>query len=314
MTAADHQAQLRPPSAAAIARLTFEQIFLKLQAAVAWLQALNVRIEGTRFAHYVRSLEALVQAHRTSDYEPMGGRLTEIMNALYEAQELAMIHDAFGASHGDYVAKRLLSLSSGPSHQLDESGSSNAPRNLAFELLIAARLQLGGLTLLGHLPTDVAAQMSKHSILIECKRPQSMEAVQRNIKRAAEQLRDKYKSADRLGYRGVIALDLTKALQPEFAGAMFDEESDVAPILRSRVDALLDELLPLMLSKAKSQKTIAYAVRLSAMLMPRSPSGSMIYAQQYGMRVLDCPERSRQLARELGAVFRRSLEDPAEGG
>ena len=64
------------------------------------------------------------------------------------------------------------------------------------------------------MPSDVAVQVATQTVVVECKRPQSEGALERNVDDARHQLQNHYKSAKRPDCVGVIAVDLTKILNP----------------------------------------------------------------------------------------------------
>lgn len=79
-----------------------------------------------------------------------------------------------------------------------------------------AKLTSAGIALDFRLKTDVAAYFDNRSLLFECKRPQSVGSLENNVKDAFHQLEAKYRSPQRLRHRGIIAIDISKLINPEF--------------------------------------------------------------------------------------------------
>jgi hypothetical protein len=146
-------------------------------------------------------------------------------------------------------------------------------------------------------------------VLVECKRPQSEEGVERNVIRASKQLGSKYRSSDRLGYRGVIALDLSKMSNPEF-GIIPDIRADQ---IGARLDGHLKTFIDShshVWRKIKERRTIAVMARMSLMAVCSGDRGPQLtYCQQYVMAPLPhAGARNVALARQLAARFEQAIE------
>ncbi|MBB6091851.1 hypothetical protein HNQ60_000697 [Povalibacter uvarum] len=169
----------------------------------------------------------------------MDGRLTEIANALYEAREIIAISQGLSGKFDAAVSKRLQSVAGGPLSYLAENPatSSNAARNLAFELLIAERLAAGGQTPTFPSNADVGVAFGRRDVAIQCKRLWSpdVRAIERNFCNAQKDLKPALKS----GANGIVAFDLSRHLNPRFSVLTVRTEGEI----REGAVALLQEFL-----------------------------------------------------------------------
>lgn len=93
------------------------------------------------------------------------------------------------------------------------NSSSNRARNTGYELLTAARLVAAGYDIDLSTDADVIVRRDGFDLYVECKRPQSPDAINSNLKDALRQLRNRYESAPNpAGARGMVALSINKAV------------------------------------------------------------------------------------------------------
>jgi hypothetical protein len=196
--------------------ISYEALEHDLSGALQWLRSSGIRYEAGRFGHYKRSLKELLNSDRT----PQPAR-SHVVTALYEIHDLIHIHQYLrGQSHHSLFA-RLKKFTTGPNTYTDERKSSNAARNFGFELVVLAWLAAARIQLNLDVDADAAATIDNRTVIFECKRPQSRKSLESNFKEACSKLRERYQTAPRVGYRGVVALDLTKLLNEDFRTYQF---------------------------------------------------------------------------------------------
>ena len=134
---------------------------------------------------------------------------------LFEATGLVMIHEGL-CNYPDQVSlrRRLRQLATGPVWGAGEimNNAGTQARDVGFELMTAARCSAAGYEVDLSTRADVIVSRAGDTTVIECKRPQSAAAVERNVKSALEQLSRRYhlcKKADRP--RGIVAISIDKA-------------------------------------------------------------------------------------------------------
>lgn len=197
----------------------FSELRDRLAAAMGWMQSLGARPPQGRIRDYIRAIESADAAAARGDPDELRAIFPRVASDLYEANEYATVHAAFGNGlHDTFVRPRVDALASGPRSYVDEDASSsgNRPRNLMFELLVGGRLVTGGLTIDTNARGDVESTIGSTRLIVECKRPQSEKQVERRVKEAREQLLLAAGDASSRPALGVIALDLTKVANPNF--------------------------------------------------------------------------------------------------
>jgi hypothetical protein len=168
-----------------------------------------------------------------------GERRREILWSFVESIELVDSLDALqkqGCSVPQTVLERALK---GPADLFLEDQKSNLGRNTMFEIAIAGAVALAGLRpQLGGEP-DVLFEFENRRILIQCKRVLSENTVPKRIAAAAKQLtRDISQSGDPRDC-GVIAISISRLINPGDRILTFATESDMSETLRSEINAVI---------------------------------------------------------------------------
>ena len=126
------------------------------------------------------------------------------------------------------VVKELMRRAlKGPLRPEDETETSNHVRNTIFELLLGSRfLRAGANPTLGQ-QADPIDHFGSH-LYVECKRPQREQSIQANISRALDQLRQRIASDPHPdSSAGLVAISISKAVNPESKWLMVDDEADI---------------------------------------------------------------------------------------
>lgn len=264
---------------------TFTQIAVDLAAALAWLKSVGVQPEPTRIGDYHRAVNLLVSAHREMDLELMRVQFPRINNMLFEVHEIIEIHKALAGRFNDEIAKHAKAFASGPAAYIDEDveNSSNRARNFGFELSVMSILVRSGVAIDFSIDADVVAQFERRTLMIECKRPQSEAAVPRRLTDAIKQLERKYQNPARTRCRGIVALDITKAVNPEFNIFVTRESGDIDRIMSIVVDQFISRNESIW-SDFQSSKTIGILLRLRQMnSIETEGSAKLFYGQQHAL-------------------------------
>jgi hypothetical protein len=282
---------------------TFAELEQALIAASRWLEVRGVNVCATRIGRYLRLMRELVVASETKTLFSLSGLGSEVTTALYEAHDLISIHRAFSQGcHADLVVDRILRACSGPVSYTDEnpSNSSNSARNFAFELLVAERTIVGGAS--PHFPvySDVGLRIPSAELAIQCKRLWASidyQSVQRNFKRAENDLR----SAKLSGAKAIIALDITRAINPNFviptAGAQQDLRAHMVELAQQFINAHA------RLWHQHKPGTIALLTRVTA-LIAQVDTAMFTHSQQYSLTPLPrISDSENAVVNEFSAVL-----------
>ncbi len=259
---------------------------------------------------YERAIDVLIASFQTRDFDRMRKELLRILTSLFEIHEIIDIHRSLGGKFDNELKRHLETYAKGPAKYTEEktAAASNVARNIGFELILMAKLANAGIPLDFSIKSDVAAKFDGRSLLFECKRPQAESGLSGNIKTAFRQLEEKYQNPQRLRYRGLIAIDITKLFNPDF----LLYERDDAEALNSGLGRIVDGFVARharLWQKGRNKKTIAVLVRLAIIGVNKAKNNMFTYCQQFGVTPLNhVGERNIETARDLTQVLQRSLE------
>lgn len=197
----------------AFTRSNFSELVRDYAAARGWLEAIcgADRVQGSRFGRYSDDLDRVNNA--ILDERPLradeGARFAV---AFEESMYLISAHQAL-ETHIQYeeLRERLSRVVGGAEQRIDDQPGDRA-RNTAFELSIASRLIGAGYEIDFSNGADVIAKNDDQEFIVECKRPNSSQAVRRNFERAMSQIRARL--ANHRHAHGVIAMSASVAMNP----------------------------------------------------------------------------------------------------
>jgi hypothetical protein len=185
-----------------------------------WLTSLGYRVTPTRLGAYSRYLERIEKARQAGTLEALlhTEGTTELIAAVSESLELTRIYKALSPLTIDpELRRRLADFIKGPTLYADErpASASNHARDIALELSLGAALLQADLPVDFHPAGDLRFVLDGCEVFVECKRPQELHQVRGRIKGAFRQLTANYaKSSNPTAARGLVALSITKALNP----------------------------------------------------------------------------------------------------
>jgi hypothetical protein len=228
-------------------RTTFETVLARLDEAFALFRRIGLAaaVEASRFAEYRRRLQRFVDARA----QPEG--IEDAMNedsdtdraiagfAQVESLELADLVPFLTTYEETVLQPKVRAILGGPVLPGDENHASNQARNIMFELSLASKLARAGLTpRLGEHP-DLECEVDGKRLWIECKRPLSATKVGKRIGEAYRQLHRDMKSAPP-GTRGVIAISLSKLVNPRDTFLSYSSEDRASEFLGDELQRLAD--------------------------------------------------------------------------
>jgi len=290
---------------------TYDAIASDLRDALAWFRSLGVEHERTRIGEYQRAVQLLVAAYRDARTDVLQREFPRINNALVEGHDIVYIHRPLAGRFDSELERHIKAYASGPVIYTDEKAesASNRARNIGLELGVMAALARAELPIDFSIPTDVACEFGNRTLLFECKRPQSPDSVKPRVKDAFRQLEQKYQTAQRTRYRGIITLDITKVLNPSFKLYVTDDRISIDQIMSHLVDRfLIDHRSSWELRR--TSKTIGILVRLRQMSVVEGASTSkLFYGQQFALTPIShVGVVNAAIAEDLASSIGQSIE------
>jgi hypothetical protein len=202
-------------------------------AAVKWLSVLGLKCSQGRMQVYRETLDKITDlwvGGKLAEYVRAGNEF-EVVTALLEAQELATIHSGLKNELRSSSLDKLRKYVTGPfSYVLEkpDSTSTTSPRNFGFELSLESQLINADFHIVEDTDEDIAFESRTHLYCVECKRPQREMKASQLISDADSQLKKRYMSGRKHNFkRGIFALSLTKALNPESQILYAKDEADL---------------------------------------------------------------------------------------
>lgn len=289
-----------------VQRESFTTISAQVEDALLWLESIVPTVRATRFGAYTRSIKTLVARHKNQENDVLASNFDEYANAILEVKELLTIMEYLRKVDLASVRGLLKKIAGGPViyHDENPSESTNAPRNFATELHLAAKLHGAGLAALLPGAEDVRTRFRGRTIYFECKRPFSLDSVEENLTKAASQLSSRYSKQNSLE-RGIVLCDLSRSIKLAF-GFPVKNDSELLSSMNNEVDKVI-AVSGQALRKIVHPKTIGVAFRLACMTEIEDKS-LLTYGSFYTFMAL----RSRSLRDQ--AVVRHLAEFLMQSG
>jgi hypothetical protein len=189
------------------------------ESAVAWVNSIGFTVDRGRIAEYHKVITDLVkgfEANGLGNLEDSTHR-ERVYTALLEVRELVSIHRGLAVITDAQATTGLKHYLKGPFLPTDElaRNASNRPRNIGFELYLNALFAYAGFRPTYNTTADLSFECMSQKFFVEAKRPTNAEAVEELITDANKQLLRQLKKSGNHKAMGLIALDLTKVINPE---------------------------------------------------------------------------------------------------
>jgi len=134
-------------------------------------------------------------------------------------------------------------------------------------------------------------------------------SAERNRDKAQRQLKRKYSGIDGGHTRGIVALDMTRVLSPDFSVHRYGEMHELEEWINGVIESLLARYIPRGFEPLH-RKTIAIIIRFTAMAVPTLEDGRIVYYQQYAISSF---ASSRQGDRDLAELFADTIHATRPG-
>lgn len=194
------------------------ELALDFNAAVDWVASVGFPIERGRIAEYRKILTRVAdrfEVHRWDDLEDKE-YAKQVYTVLLEIRELVSIHRGLSEASDTADLHTMRHFLKGPFSPTDESvkNSSNRPRNIGFELYLTALFAYAKMMPIYGTDADLCFKHNDQTFFIEAKRPMFPHSINAAIKDANKQLARRLESSESNIARGLIALDLSKIINP----------------------------------------------------------------------------------------------------
>lgn len=227
-----------------IPTISYEVIYEKYSDALKWMHDIGVTIGPGRTSHYEKIVKYWKDSYRTANEEEGREVLPDFVSSMFEIHDFIDIYESFKSispEHLTAIIAKLQKAVNGPINTPDESSKSTTARNFLFEALMAAKAHQPskGVEAMLDAESDTGIKINNRKIWVECKRITTLSKVEANSGKASSQLETILKKQIGSGHRGIVALDISKILNPE--GKIFVSNND--PELLDSIDRLMDNFI-----------------------------------------------------------------------
>jgi hypothetical protein len=296
---------------------TFGALAARLEGTLTELKAQGVPIANTRIDRYRGHLSHLTTLSKSSVLQrewltlPDDARVARTRKALsilYELLEVDAVYRDWNPSQRAELADALRKIVRGPDGYDEERPGSTFPRDSLFELQIARTFAAAGFALVHIPPADLAIDVSGKRVVVECKRPQTESGILRKLHAGFKQVRKRAMEQQGSRVRGIVALDLSKAINPGFDQLHLEGDS-IGQLLPRILDEAADMIVN-SLGPGEHHRTLAVFLRFSVIGIDNEKMRP-VYGQQHALvslpqgRSSDAELRD-SIGRKLSALGERS--------
>jgi hypothetical protein len=292
--------------------ISYEKTYSEVLKVAEWLSSQGFEHWKTRIGFYERTIKELLKTYRSGSREKLIDEFPKYGNAIYEIFDLITIYRGLSKMKDPALSPLLEKYLGGPVTYPDEDAatSSNVGRNTAFHLVVASKLSNSELEPRLEAPSDIAFQFEEYCVFIECKRPQTAKKLEASIKDGRGQPIRRISSRTSPLYCGMIALDFTKTLNPNFLLLVKQTPGELKAKLEDITNSFLSANVDLW---QKPQKSRIFGVLSHFSVMAIVEDRDLLtHCRQFSLNPMEaCGSRLKsmawRLANQLGSTTREIL-------
>lgn len=229
--------------------------------------------------------------------------LLSIVNAIGRATEFEDIWVGLRNSNDPQLRERLKTFVGGVILLSDETTDGNRPRNIGFELSIAATASSAGLPIDLRPPADLTIPISPHPFFVECTRPLKEGKVQHRIRRGLNQLVRRYAASDQPERaRGILAICISKTENDGSSWLQASNESELATQIKGILDRYVARYRHYWEERA-DPRTLSVMLELRALCRLEDPSLLVVVRQFVFVMLCDPGSPDRQAFDAIARPF-----------
>ena len=198
---------------------TLDEIVDNYDAAVKWVESAGFPVDRGRHSDYQKTITTLQRQFPVKGWGDFADDIyrDRICTALLESREFVSIFRGLSASTDSSAVENLRHYIKGPALPTLEQAenSSNRARNYGFELYLNALFAHAGLRPEYGTNADLSFSIDQLRVFVEAKRPMTSQSIDNSLRVAIRQLVTRLKVHEAADRAGIIALDLSKVINPE---------------------------------------------------------------------------------------------------
>lgn len=256
----------------AIVRQPYRALLADYEAALVWMGQIGVHLGEGRTHHYQKILEYWSGNYKNASVEEGQSIFSDFVGSIYEIGAFVEIYHSLQSANTDdltQVARKLNKAVNGPIYSGEESPQSTTARNHLFEVIVTAKCHKPESGLVANLLSDTDSGFSflQKKLWIECKRITSFSKLESNVRKACNQIGASLKKKTGSGHRGIIALDISKLINP--SDGLYVSQNEAS--LLTSTDRIMNQFIKSNFQvwekvyKEKSRKILGMILRFSFM-------------------------------------------------
>lgn len=272
-----------------IATQNFDKIYQDYSDALEWMKQLGIALGSGRTFNYLKMIRFWKDNYKTASTDDVKNQFPDFVSSMFEIHDFIAIYKSFNNEdnqHLNEIIEKLKKGVKGPINSSDETPKSTTARNFLFEALFAAKVHRPefGVKAILNAESDTGIQIDKYKIWVECKRISTDAKIKSNVKTASNQLDKIIKKQKGSGHRGIVALEVTRILNPDDELLVSNNDSS----LSRSVDKIMDDFILKYSSiwqeihTRKSNKILGIVIRFSFMSTSEERN-LLVHASQWGL-------------------------------
>lgn len=247
---------------------TVEEKVKKYYLALQWMKDIGIDLGSGRTQYYKKTIHYWKDKYKTPDNDDKRKKHLDFINAIHEINDFIEIHHAFkdtSKSELNEVINKLQKAVRGPIELSDETENSNTARNFLFEAALAAKVHKpdDNVSTILDAKSDTGVMVNNKKVWIECKRVTTIKRIEPNVKKAIKQLKCIFKSKIGSGHRGIVAIDVTKIINPNSEIYVATDDIMLTSSIEKMMDDFIEKHYRIWQELIKHKKIIATLVRFS---------------------------------------------------
>jgi hypothetical protein len=224
-------------------RFNYREHERRFRAACEWMRGKGIAVDVTRVGYYEKVLEELADYHdrgAIDDLIALRGA-PSLISVLTESTEFVDIHSGLSRAADLHMVPKLKQFVGGAAMLQDETVAANQPRNVGFELLIAAFAASVGVNVNLEPPADLSFVGTTQRYFVECKRPFAEKKLANRIRKGLKQLGRRYSAAECPDEaRGILAISVSRVV---------NRGSLMLNVNTANVDAEMDRIFEILIRR-----------------------------------------------------------------
>lgn len=268
---------------------SYEAIYSKYSDAIEWMNGVGVAFGPGRTSHYEKVVRYWKDSYKTASDEKGKEIFPDFVSSLFEIHDFIDVYEAFQntpKSHITLIVEKLQKAINGPVNAAEESPKSTTARNYLFEAVVAARSNRPdkGVKAILDAKSDTGIRIDGKKLWIECKRITTESKLERNIRKASNQLEKILSKQIGSGNRGLVAIEISKIFNPGDKLLVRNNDTELLKTIDDIMDGFIKRYSNIWqnIYKQKNKKIIGTIIRFAFMATSEDRS-ILVHSSQWGI-------------------------------